>query len=123
MIDLDADIDGCFNLRVGEVVFKQLFPVLNGCVLDDWISKIEVSQNEKSFVRDKTIVFFDPENDQKRCLIIFKQHSSFPHPIIKFLFEGLNKTEIIDSFGIQFTSVQGSRAFLNNGYTSWNGSR
>ena len=108
---------GALDIEASSICLRGGSPVVNSLVLKDIQTEVVLNESDHQIVqyRSPTLgggifgleIFHDQLLDQiKLC----------------FWVEGLALSQVLDSFGLQFQEIENLRAYLRNGYTSWDGS-
>lgn len=97
------------------ITLRAVLPVVNGALLVDAQQNL-VQQNENEIVVRST----SPSFDGIFFIALMRENESCL--VLRCWIENLPNEFVLDSFGIHFARVENVRAFLRNGYFSWDGS-
>ncbi len=108
--------ENIINLQSDIATLIHLQPVLNGNVLDE--AHIEIVSADARHVELRATA---PKMFAGMFGVTLTQTDD-THIELRYWLRGLPENFTLDSFGIRFERVENLRAYLRNGYTSWDGS-
>ena len=98
------------------VALGRVLPVLNGQVLADWPARITPA------AQNGVTAYFDAPGDGQPGFGLAIQPDKAGQLWLHYWLENLPPDEPLNSFGLCFAGLQNMRAFLRQGYYSWDGS-
>ena len=117
MTKISLDPLNRLELTSPSVLLRSGLPVLNGKPLET--SQVQVDEQGENF----TIVYTSPDPSSGRFGILVHNPSVPEEPgWMRYWVEGLPEDLALDSFGLHFAVIENGRAFLRQGYQSWDGS-
>lgn len=103
-------------LQFKTLTLGALYPVLNGTVLT------EAQQTRtRADLNEIEISYTCPAFRQGTFRLVLKHQNDSSHTI-RYWLENFPDDFLLDSFGIHLSNIENARAFLRNGYFSWDGS-
>ncbi len=91
-------------------------PVLNGTILKDWHP--EIAQHDEAGI----VLHYTAARGQGKFGLRANYVASGRRLGLRYWLEGLGDDVELNSFGLHFEAVENVRAYLRNGYLSWDGS-
>ncbi len=103
---------GNLKIEASSLILNDIEPVLNGKVLASY--RGEILENKSEVV---TIRYSSPELGDASFFIEARCENSSPY--LHYWIENLDVSFCLDSFGFHVASIENLRAYLRNGYNSW----
>jgi hypothetical protein len=119
---------GMLDIKASSIRLCGGYPVVNSSALEDIQVEVVLYEPDHQIVQYRSLTLEDSIFGLEIC------HDRFPSPPgrevrgeanrlwLRYWVEGLAPSHALDSFGLQFQGVENLRAYLRNGYTSWDGS-
>jgi alpha-galactosidase len=108
---------GTLDIEASDIYLRGGCPVVNSFVLKDIQMEIVLDEPDHQIVQYRSLALGDG---------IFSLEVFHDQPADQFRLcywvEGMAPSQVLDSFGLQFQGIENLRAYLRNGYTSWDGS-
>lgn len=105
-----------FTFKVGSAALLGVQPVVNGAPMDD--AQARVIHDDP----DATLLQFALPNSAHGNFLVGLERENPSQWIMRYWIEHLPTEFVLDSFGVRFPHIENVRAFLRNGYFSWDGS-
>ncbi|MCB0163954.1 MAG: alpha-galactosidase [Anaerolineae bacterium] len=114
-MNMTIDRHRLLKIEASSITLCGGFPIVNGQPLTDF--QMEIVLNEP----DRQILHYHASalGNGTFGLEIGRDDAQLS---LRYWLEGLDAAQTLDSFGLQFKQVENLRAYLRNGYTSWDGS-
>lgn len=103
-------------IQFEHMTLRALQPVLNGALLVD--ARARLVRDEA----DTSVLCYSADALGGGTFCVEWKRADATHLEMRYWIENLEKDFVLDSFGIHFPQIENVRAFLRNGYFSWDGS-
>ncbi|MBN1119765.1 MAG: alpha-galactosidase [Anaerolineae bacterium] len=114
---LAVTFSGSLDIEADSIVLRDGYPVVNSIVLKDF--QVEIVQDEPEH---KLLRYQSPVLGDGVFGLEIRRDRLLDQVVLRYWLEGLDPSLVLTSFGLQFQEIENLRAYLRNGYTSWDGS-
>lgn len=108
---------GKLNIEASPLALRGAEPVLNGQVLPDY--QVQVLQDNAAVT---TMRYSSSALGAASFFLEISREETLSHPCLRYWIEDLDLSFCLDSFGLRFGAIENLRAYLRNGYNSWDAS-
>jgi hypothetical protein len=108
---------GTLDIEARSLILRGGYPAMNSSALKDVRMEIVLQESDHQIVRYRS-----PILGEGGFVIEIRHDRSVDGLRLRYWLEGIPASQTLDSFGLQFQGIENLRAYLRNGYTSWDGS-
>ena len=113
---VNIDPYGGVNIAASGIYLCGGSPIVNSHLLTDLRTKVVLKESDRQILHYYSTDFGD-------AIFGLEIHNNLDDKLsLRYWIEGIDATQTLDSFGLQFHQVENLRSFLRNGYMSWDGS-
>jgi len=108
---------GTLDIEADSITLRGGYPAMNSSALKDVRMEIVLHESDRQIVQ-----FRSPTMGNGVFSLEIRQDHSIDGLWLRYWLEGVPTSQALDSFGLHFQGIENLRAYLRNGYTSWDGS-